>query len=279
MLRLVPIISLCCIWSMSAAASPVVYVSTPLGVTTIDSSGSNSTLLVESRIEGIAADAGDAYITSVGSAAVTQISPPKTLATYATVGGNPLLHQMAADSSGNLFVANNVNPSQLLEIAPGGAVSTFVSNFGSDPEGLAIDSNNNLYISLTTGSTIEITPNKTITTRANIASPYIAVDAQGNLYLPDPAYGTILKVDSSGNETTFASGLSEPEGLAFDSSGNLYVANSTGASITEIAPNGTKSTFASGLSYPEFIAIVPEPSIIAIGALLGIALLRPRGRR
>ena len=48
-------------------------------------------------------------------------------------------------------------------------------------------------------------------------------------------------------ESTFASGLSAPVGLAFDSAGNLFVADCVSGIIYEFTPNGVESIFASGL--------------------------------
>ena len=54
----------------------------------------------------------------------------------------------------------------------------------------------------------------------------MAFDTMGNLHSL-PVTNSILKVDSSGNVTTFASGglIGFPSGLAFDSSGILYVSD------------------------------------------------------
>jgi sugar lactone lactonase YvrE len=63
--------------------------------------------------------------------------------------------------------------------------------------------------------------------------------------------GSINQYKPSGQFRIFASGLSEPRGVAFDRSGNLFVANTTfdgidtfQASIVKITPDGVQSTFA-----------------------------------
>src|SRR5262249_35142036 len=51
--------------------------------------------------------------------------------------------------------------------------------------------------------------------------------------------------------STFASRVSNPQGLAFDTVGNLYVANYDSGTVTKVTPAGTVSTFASGLGRPD----------------------------
>src|SRR5271169_6993300 len=81
------------------------------------------------------------------------------------------------------------------------------------------------------------------------------------IYLSTANLNSILRVDSSANESTFAtagSGLNYPLGLAFDSSGNLYVANAGSNVIEEFGSGGTGSVFAtatSGLDGPIALAV------------------------
>jgi len=84
----------------------------------------------------------------------------------------------------------------------------------------------------------------------------LAFDSQGNLYVANYGNNTIEEFNTNGVGTVFAStGLNEPGGLAFNSSGNLYVANSGNNTIEEFNTNGIASVFASfGLSYPSGLA-------------------------
>ncbi len=71
--------------------------------------------------------------------------------------------------------------------------------------------------------------------------------------------GTIYKFTPTGVRTTFASGLSEPAGLAFDRAGNLFVADGfdmvTGhGNVYKFTPTGVRTTFASGLNTPFALA-------------------------
>lgn len=66
--------------------------------------------------------------------------------------------------------------------------------------------------------------------------------------------GTIYKFAAGGVRSTFATGLSGPDGLAFDSNGNLFEADWGSGYIYEIAPGGSRSIFAIGLDKPNGLA-------------------------
>jgi len=82
-----------------------------------------------------------------------------------------------------------------------------------------------------------------------------AVAQAQNLFVSDYGSGNIYEFTPGGVQSTFASGLSGPAGLAFDSSGNLYDANAINRNIYKFTPGGTRSTFASGLNYPYGLAL------------------------
>ena len=67
--------------------------------------------------------------------------------------------------------------------------------------------------------------------------------------------GNIIEITTGGTQSTYASGLSDPQGLAFNSAGNLFVASfGNPGNIIEITPGGARSTFASGLPGPIALA-------------------------
>jgi sugar lactone lactonase YvrE len=78
------------------------------------------------------------------------------------------------------------------------------------------------------------------------------------IYVSDAGGGKIMKYDSSGNGSVFASGLSSPDGLALDGSGNLYAAcpnNSYPGAVYSFDSSGNATLFASsGLYGPRFLA-------------------------
>jgi sugar lactone lactonase YvrE len=88
----------------------------------------------------------------------------------------------------------------------------------------------------------------------------IAVDSNGNIYVADLNNHRIRKTDSTGLVSTFAGGsvgvndgngasaqFTAPEGVAVDNAGNIYVADTGNNSIRKITPGGDVTTLA-GLS-------------------------------
>lgn len=104
------------------------------------------------------------------------------------------------------------------------------------------------------------------------------VQAQ-NLFVPGFANNTITEITPGGAQSTFASGLDDPWGLAFNSEGDLFEADADSGNIYEFTPGGVQSTFASVVEgNPSEFAFqpVPEPSVWAI---LGIGILVALGPR
>src|SRR5215469_9992084 len=83
---------------------------------------------------------------NISSGVIYEYSPAGVRSTFASTGLN-YPYGLAFNSSGNLFVANNINDAgvggYVTEIAPGGAQTTIPS--GPDPKGLAFDSSGNLF--------------------------------------------------------------------------------------------------------------------------------------
>ncbi len=81
-----------------------------------------------------------------------------------------------------------------------------------------------------------------------ICGLHTVVATPGDLYVADNSTGSVFKFTPGANQSTFASGFSQPAALAFDREGNLFVADTGGgqglSAIVKVAPDGTKSTFA-----------------------------------
>jgi hypothetical protein len=94
------------------------------------------------------------------------------------------------------------------------------------------------------------------------------MDRAGNLFVStevNPGSDTIFKFTPDGTQSTFATGLNSPRGLAFNRGGILFVAEiiQTGpGDILKFSPSGIKAVFDSGIGLagnggPEYLAVQP----------------------
>jgi sugar lactone lactonase YvrE len=185
-------------------------------------------------------------------------------------------------------VVSFTTPSTLSSVT--GAVTTFAgSGTGgfsdgngtaaqfSNPQGIAIDAQGNIYISDTFNNRIrKITPDGTVTTIAgNGTAGYVdnetgtdaqfyapaglTVDGQGNIYVADYGNNVIRKITAAGAVSTYAgngvaayvdgaainvAAFSGPSGVALDVQGNLYVADRNNNMIRKITAAGVVSRIA-----------------------------------
>jgi sugar lactone lactonase YvrE len=176
---------------------------------------------------------------------------------------------VVTDSNGNLFVADSSN-NAIRKITPSGTVSTFAGGTSGTADGqgsaaqffrpnsIAIDANDNLYISDTGNHSIrKITPSGLVSTLAGTAgtagfidgtgtsaqfnTPYgLTLDVFGNVYVADNANNRIRKITPAGVVTTYfvvdymLRTLDSPTAVAFDSSGNLFVSQASSNGLVKI---------------------------------------------
>ena len=208
---------------------------------------------------------------------------------------------IAVDSSGNIYVADEGATS--VYVYPPLASSTGLPNETptatisgldtglSSPEGIALDSNLNIYVADESASSVYVypplasstglpneTPIDTISgSDTGLISPYgIALDSTtGKIYVADalatsvfvyPALGKsvglpdeIPLVTITGSKT----GLSYPQGIALDSSGKIYVADTSSVFVYPAGSKGNavpssatiSTTMTTGLGWPQGIAL------------------------
>jgi len=123
-----------------------------------------------------------------------------------------------------------------------------------------------LYVSdLGTNSILKFTPAGTESTFVSgLNNPEgLVFDAQGNLFEADNASNTIFKFTPNGTQSVFASGITDPTALAIDAQGNLYEADFGSGNICKFTPAGSKSTFATGLSQPIGLAFDRSGNLFA----------------
>ena len=224
---------------------------------------------------------GDTTETTTDKFTVSTVAGVSMLGSADAVGANASFNYpsgIVADSSGNLFIADTGN-SKIRKITPAGVVSTIAggdSNGSTDavgtdasfnfPSGIAIDSNNNLFVTDAGNNKIrKITPSGVVSTIAGSglsgstdavgtdASFFypsgITVDSSDNLFITDFTSSKIRKITPAGVVSTIAGGaisgstdgvgtdasFNHPVGITIDSNNNLFVADSSSNTIRKIS--------------------------------------------
>ena len=200
---------------------------------------------------GVAVDSsGNVYIADLLNLRIRKLTSGGTISTVAGNGkysysgdsGQATSAQLntpqavAADSSGNLYIADTAN-NAVRKVTAAGVISTIAGNgtAGSAGDGSAA-------------------------TSAQLNSPQgIAVDANGNVYISDTQNARVRKISNgtintvAGNGTAGFGGdggaatsaqLNIPAGLAVDGAGNLYIADFSNNRIRKVASSGTITTLA-----------------------------------
>lgn len=193
-------------------------------------------------------NAGVVYVADTANNVIRKIATNGVVSTLAGVsgshgsadgiGGNARFGApfgIAADSAGNLVVADTVN-NTIRKITLDGVVSTLAGlagNPGSDdgsganarfrnPWGVAVDGAGNVFVADMSNQTIrKITPAGVVTTLAGQA-------------------GMTGSVDGIGSQARF----NAPYGVAMDHAGNVYVSDSANDTIRKITPGGVVTTLA-----------------------------------
>ena len=222
-----------------------------------------------SQVYGLAIDpSNNIWVTNfngnTGYGSVTKfygINPPTGSATGSVVGtysnGSDFPYVVAADTNGDIFIANTGNASATV-YNPNGSLlyASLGANIGlpTIPQGIAIDANHGFWLpgdnEVAHISAPSATyPNGQLLSNANCCafSYGVATDAHGNLWVSDYLGGV-----SPNNDGAFADlapdgtillssvttgGINHPAMVAIDAAQNVWFANLHGASITEIAGN------------------------------------------
>ncbi len=145
---------------------------------------------------------------------------------------------VAADASGNLYIADGDNH-RVRRVASDGTITSIAPAVPwSAPSGVSIDAAGNIYVVDTdlkrvvriapAGAVQPIAPNL-------LTEPVSAVaDALGNVYIADAGAGSIRMVDAAGTVSTLAGNLAGPHGLALDGAGHLFFTEQDGAHVQRL---------------------------------------------
>jgi len=205
-----------------------------------------------------------------GTGAIYQYTPGGVRSALVT----PLLqeaHDLAFDSSGNLFASVEVNGAYFIDKFTTSGTSVFASGL-EFPTGLAFDSAGDLFVADTTaGDIYEYTPAGVRSTFATgLTRPsQLAFNSSGNLFVTDRIGAEITEITPGGVKSTFATGVMNPYGLAFNSAGDLFVGSQGADDIYEYTPGGVRSTFATGVDGPFGLAFNSAGNLFVVAAGAG----------
>jgi sugar lactone lactonase YvrE len=244
---------------------------------------------------GVAVDAaGNLYVADRGNSTIRKITPAGAVTTLTDNTGSAARFGdptgVTVDGAGNVYVAEKGNDT-IRKITSAGVVTTLAGSAGqygsangtgsvarfSDPWGVAVDTEGNVYVADSGNDTFrKITPAAVVTTvagsppqlgstdgagsAARFFSPrQVTVDDAGNVYVADFGNSTIRKITPAGEVTTFAGSAGQygsadgtgsaarfaiPWAVAADTAGNIYVADYGNHTIRRITADGEVTTLA-----------------------------------
>jgi sugar lactone lactonase YvrE len=208
-------------------------------------------------------------------------------------------YEIDIDSSGNLYVGDSYNH-RVRKVTTNGVVTTLAGSGGNSyadgtgtgasfnyPQGIAVDSNGNVFVGDLNNNRIrKVTPAGVVTTYAGSSYGYLdgtntnaqfrspnglAVDNSGNIYLADFNNYRIRKIDPDGIVTTVAgtnSGyvdgfvtnakFNHPSVVTLDSNGNMIVSDFDNFKIRKITPAGDVTTIGASGSFGRPCGVVAD---------------------
>ena len=135
---------------------------------------------------------------------------------------------LAYRANGMLLVSSRYDGT-IYEIAPTGEMEVFAEGMGI-ATGIALDSDENLYVGDRNGTVFKISPEQKIfvfaTLEPSVAAYHIAVGPHDNLFVTAPttsSFDPVYRIDPEGTVSVWQRGFGRPQGIAFDSENRLYL--------------------------------------------------------
>jgi YVTN family beta-propeller protein len=222
--------------------------------------GTTPKIKTQGNPAGVAvASNGNVYVANFGANTVTTYNPDgKRISPTITGLSRPFA--LAFSPNGLLCVLNQTSATITEYLADGTPEQSFALPNPTTSKGFAIAPDGSFWVSQTnSGNIIHLDEN------GNLVASYFVGGAPAGVALPND--GSVLFADTNGNDvarldpstgnvTTFVSGLARPLGLAIDSNGKVYVSNSGNNTVTtyDSAGNAIAPTLATS-AYPLGIAV------------------------
>jgi len=142
-----------------------------------------------------------------------------------------------------------------------------VSTLGGNPLGLAVDTDNNLFVADSlAGSVVQVTIAGATAAilrgeeakGGSLGPNALAFDTAGTLYLSNAATYSILTVSPNGATQALAADVNYPVAMIFDRDNVLYVAQIGSDTVDRIHPDGRRDTWVTGIRNPTGLAFSPS---------------------
>ena len=195
-------------------------------------------------------------LSGIGLASDLAIDP----GTQSTLGSGLSPAGVAADSNGNVYVADRTSNSVLKGSSSGTTLTTLINGLNA-PAGIALDGMGNIYVANSGANKIaEYSSTGTAigTFGTGLSNPQgVAVDALGNVYAADTGNNRIVQIFANGGQIVLPIvGLSAPKQLWLDSNSTLYIIDSgNNRIVTYSGLNGQSAVTLGSVVVPSGIAV------------------------
>ena len=222
-------------------------INTYAGSGTIGSAGdgalaTDTTVAITAPVALTVDSSGNLYFVENGDSRIRKVDTKQIISTIAGTG--------TAGFSGDGSAASKAQMNFPTGIAIDGSGNLYIADF-LNLRVRKIDSSGNIN-SVAGNGVLSFSGDGGPALNAQLNAPQgLAVDSAGNLYISDTNNNVVRKVARNGTITTFAGSLNAPRGLAVDSADNVYIADSLNAKVLKVTPGGTVTTVA-GSGTPGF---------------------------